>query len=89
MNSEGVRVELGRALEGHHITVDVDNLTFGFLEDLESGKVGLILEALAGVIIESDLPNGHDRAGLRLLKLTQIGPVLEGIKGSAQVPKAP
>lgn len=83
-----VRVDLKDALAGHHVLVDPDEITMGLLEDIQSGKASLLLEALANAIKGGDLPHGTDRDGLRRLKLLQCAALSTGIVGLTDVPKA-
>jgi len=51
----------------------------GFLEDMQSENAKLIIDALAGCIVDGDLPGGCDRAGLRRLRLAHLGAVVKGV----------
>lgn len=82
-----IRVELEGALAGHYLVVDDDLLTMGFLEDLQTDRVASMLSTIAQAILESDLPRGHDRAGLRSLKPAQFQAIVNGLVSRFQVPK--
>ena len=81
MPEEPVRIELDGALKGHHILVDVDGLTIGTLEDMESGKVSRILDAIMPLLMGGDLPGGTGRDGLRRLKLDEFKAVIDSLAG--------
>lgn len=87
VSDKGQRVELGGALAGHYIRVNVDALDCGVIEDMESGKVGKILAAFASLIVGGDLPHGHDHAGLRKLKPDQLTAIALAIPELFTVPK--
>jgi len=82
------RVELKGALEGHWIDVDEDKLTVGVLEDWESPSVVRTRQALEAIIADSNLPQGHDSAGLKALTRRQVRALVEGVNGYIQVPKS-
>lgn len=83
-----IRLELEGALAGRHVLVDPDALTFGLVEDLQSGRAGAMLDSLASAIVGGDLPRGTDRAGLRALTPVQMQAVIRGIDGAFEVPKS-
>jgi len=87
VTDKGKRVDLAGALAGHYVRVNVDALDCGVLEELESGKFARIMVTLAAVITVSDLPHGHDLAGLRKLKPLQLGAVVDAIPGLFEIPK--
>mgnify|MGYP003405057485 CR=1 FL=1 len=87
VSDKGKRVELAGALAGHYIRVDLDVFDCGVLEELESGRLGRIMPALAGVIVGGDLPHGHDLDGLRKLKPRQLGAVCDAMPGLFDIPK--
>jgi hypothetical protein len=82
-----ISVTLSGALAGAVIEVNGDGLTMGMIEDLQGGTAGLMLDAVASVIVGGDLPHGADRAGLRRLTPVQFAAVCEGIAGCLSVPK--
>jgi hypothetical protein len=88
MENQPIRVDLKGDLAGFHILLDPEELTFGFLEDIESMKVGAMLTALAGAIVGGDLPKGTDRAGLRRLKQNEAKALIEGVGSTFAVPKS-
>lgn len=86
--AEPIRSDLKAPLEGCHILIDPDALTFGLLEDLQSDKAKTMMDALAAVIVGGDLPKGTDRAGLRQLKPAEIVALIEGVGASFAVSKS-
>jgi hypothetical protein len=86
--AETMRVELDGALAGKHVILNADELTFGLVEDIQSNQASAVLDGLASVIIEGDLPKGCDRAGLRRLKPAEIAALLKGVGQSFQMPKS-
>lgn len=64
-----LRLDLTGPLAGHYIVIDEEKLDFGLLEDFDSSSVALTLDALAGLILEGDLPHGINRQGLRRLSV--------------------
>jgi len=86
--AEPVRVELDGPLEGHHVLIDPDALTWGVLEDLESGKHARMLDAVAGALVGGDLPTGTDRDGLRRLKAGDVPALMRGVGQAFQIPKS-
>lgn len=77
--SKCVRVDLTGALEGHHILVDPEEITFGLIADFGSANADRILNSLAECIKGGDLPKGHDRAALRKLTIPQTKEVIQGV----------
>lgn len=84
---KGQRVELGGALAGYYVRVDVDQLDCGLVEDLESRQVTKILDVLARLLVGGDLPNGHTRDALRKLKPNQMTALVDIIPGLFDIPK--
>jgi hypothetical protein len=89
---EGIRIELTGALAGHHIVVDSDKLTMGFLEDLEGPTVRHILDSTAGAILSSDIPGASTQAEMQLavrnMKRPAFMALVAGIKEAYEVPLA-
>lgn len=83
-----VRVDLDGALEGRHVLIDPESLTWGVLEDLESGKHARMLDAVASCITGGDLPHGTDRDGLRRLKAGEVPALMKGVGQAFQAPKS-
>lgn len=84
-----VRVELAAPLDGRHIVVAAEQVTFGFLEDMQSAQAKLVLDAMAAAIVGGDLPYGCDRAGLRRLSTAQMQPIIRGVMSViAEPPKS-
>lgn len=81
---EGMKktLDLAGPLKGQQIEIEEDELTFGFLEDLESGSIKLQLDALSAVIVGGDLPNGTDRKGLRRLRGPEVKAICDAIGGA-------
>lgn len=73
------RVDLNGPLAGSYVMVDDDRLTFGLLEDFQSQKVGLILDALAQLIVDGSLPHGTSREGLRALTISQAKEITDRV----------
>lgn len=88
MKDETVRVELNGDLAGHHLLLDPNELTFGLLEDVQSGQAGTMIDALALVIKGGDLPKGNDRAGLRRLTKDAMKSVIQGVGSAFEAPKS-
>lgn len=86
--AEPIRVELEGALAGHHVLLDPDALTWGMLEDLESGKHLRMIDAVVGCLVGGDLPHGTDRDGLRKLKVAEVPALMKGVGEAFQVPKS-
>jgi hypothetical protein len=83
-----IRVDLTAPLAGHWIALDDDALTMGTIEDMQSDKIGLILDAMATVIVGGDLPRGQDKAGLRRLRPMEFKAVADAFRVALEVPKA-
>lgn len=90
------RVPLADPLAGEWIDVDVEAITLGMLEDIESfQKVGLVLDALSGIITTTSLkpqgavPDGMSpvRAVLRGLRPQMLAAVVQGITRAGDIPK--
>lgn len=86
--AEPIRVDLAGALEGHHVLLDPDALTWGMLEDLESGKHRQMIDAVAGCLVGGDLPKGTDREGMRKLRAAEVADLMKGVGEAFQVPKS-
>jgi hypothetical protein len=82
-----MRVDLSEPLAGHHVEIDPKRLTFGVLEDLQSGSVKLLLDAVAKVLVGGDLPAGVTRDGLRELNVDEMTAVVKGVMTATAVPK--
>lgn len=82
-----ITVPLSDALEGHHLLIDEDRLTFGLLEDLQGERIDAVLDSLAGVIVGGDLPKGTDRQALRNLPIKQMRAVCAAVLGQYNTPK--
>lgn len=87
MADDTMRVELNGTLKGSYLILDPDALTFGLLEDLQSGQTGAMLDALAAAIVGGDLPKGTDRKGLRQLRIDAMKSVIEGVGSAFELPK--
>lgn len=85
---EVLRVDLSGALAGHHILIDSDELTFGLLEEIQSGAAAKILTAVAIAIVGGDLPKGNDRAGLRQLRVGEMKSVITGVISATEMGKS-
>lgn len=68
--------------------IDPDELTWGALEDLESGKHARMLDAVAGAIVGGDLPKGVDRDGLRRLRAAEVPALMKGVGSAFAVDKS-
>jgi hypothetical protein len=82
-----MRVDLSESLAGHHVEIDPKRMTFGVLEDLQSGSVKLLLDAVAKVLVGGDLPAGVTRDGLRELNVDEMTAVVKGVMTATAVPK--
>jgi hypothetical protein len=88
MAKDTVRVELNAPLAGKHVVLDPDELTFGLIEDLQSGQAAAMLDGLAAAIVGGDLPKGTDRVGLRRLTPEQAKALVEGVTGAFSLSKS-
>ncbi len=79
------KVELTGALEGHYVLVDMDRVTYGFVEDMALG-VNMV-NSLLEVIVGGDMPYGFDREGLRKLNIGQFKRLSVDIVNSVEIPK--
>lgn len=86
--SEPIRIDLEGALAGHHILLDPDALTWGMLEDMESGKHAAMIDAVSRCIVGGDLLHGTDRDGIRRLRPAQVTALIEGVGRAFQVSKS-
>jgi hypothetical protein len=86
--AEAKRISLDGALEGHHVMVNEDAVTMGFLEDIQTSRASVLLDALAGAVVGGELPHGTDRAGLRKLSPEKFAALLKGVTASTDIPKA-
>lgn len=91
------RVPLADPLAGEWIDVDVDAITLGMLEDIESfSKIGAVLDALSSIITATSMtpqkpaPEGMSpvRAVLRGLRPPLLAAVVQGITRAGDIPKA-
>jgi hypothetical protein len=84
-----VRVDLGTPLEGHHVQIDTEAITLGFIEDLQSQQMGPILDGLSTVIVGGDLVGEPGvRPWLRTLRVPQFNAVAGAINAAmVAVPK--
>ncbi len=88
---QGQRVDLKGPLEGHYIMVDVDEISFGLVEDIQTGQAAQILDQLAKIILGGDVVNGDEaerRAGLRKLHPRKLGAVINGVTAALALPNA-
>lgn len=76
------RVDLTGPLAGHYIVVDIDAITLGVLEDLESSRVGSVRAAIEAMIKESDI------GPMRDLHLPEFQVLIEAIGGVIRPKKA-
>lgn len=83
-----VRVDLEKPFEQYHVLVNVDEVTIGLLEDVQSGSIKQTLDALNAAIVGGELPGGTNRAGLRRLKPAEFGAVARAVVEAAKVPNA-
>lgn len=79
-------VELDGALSGHSITVDLDALDFGLLEDFDSGRVKPLIDSMARVVVDWTLPGPVTRDAIRSLKPAQGRAIVAAITGAVRVP---
>lgn len=98
--AEPMRVELvGGELAGRYVLVERKQLNGGFMEDMQSGDMKLILNALSRAIVGGDLPGfgaadlmDGDAPAVRRLALRELGieeltQVTEAVAGCLKVPK--
>lgn len=88
MDVPSIRVDLEAPLDGRYLRVNPEELTFGFMEDLQSGQFKLMLDCLAAAIVGGDLPKGTDRAGLRRLKPSEMSSVVKAVTSALEAPKS-
>ncbi len=74
-----LRVDLTGILAGKHLLLKDEELTLGFLEDLQTTQIKDFLDALSRAVIGGDLPKGTDRPGLRKLKVSQVAEITRAI----------
>ena len=86
--TDPIRVDLTDALDGHHVLIDPDGITFGLLEDLQGGQITGLLDGLTSCIVGGDLPSGTDRAGLRKLTPPKMTALVNGVVAAASIPKS-
>ena len=87
-----ITMPLEKGLSGFEIVVDLDRITLGFFEDLESPAMRDNLNALCGVIVGGKLPAGdidadNIRLRLRALKPEQFMALAEGMLKAVRTPK--
>lgn len=85
--AEPLKIQLKGSLEGVEVLLNPEELTIGFLEDIQSAEVAPILDAISRVII-GGLPTGDGRQGLRKLTPAQFAALIEGINRAISIPKA-
>jgi hypothetical protein len=84
---EIVPVTLSGPLAGKQIMVDLDRLTIGTLEDMESQRVTVVKAAICSLIVGGDL--GDDvSAATRKLKPGEFGALVDGVLGAIRPKKA-
>lgn len=76
-----MRVELEGELDGHHIVVNLAALTMGLLEDIQGGRTGPMLDAVAATLASGDIPTGTTREGLRSLTPSAFADLCAGVAG--------
>ena len=83
-----VTVALGGALAGRQIEVDLDELTIGTLEDLESQRVTSVKAALCSLIVGGDLGTGEAlSATVRRMRVAEFGALADGVLNLLQEKK--
>lgn len=87
-----VTMPLEGALAGYEIVVDLERITLGFFEDLESPAMRDNLTALCDVIVGGKLPAGEIADGkarpiLRKLKPEAFVALANGMMKAVKVPK--
>lgn len=80
MNEE--RIELTGVMAGKHIIVDVDKLTVGTIEDIQSNQMATVRGAIEGLI------TGGDVGPLRDLHLAEFHVVSDAVAGILNPKKA-
>ncbi len=91
-NKDGseLRRDLEGALNGHHIiVVNPDALTIGLLEDMQSGNIALLIDAVERCVAGGDLPHGNDREGIRKLNGAEFGSLSRAVSEAYRVPDLP
>lgn len=102
MATTPIRVGLEGDLAGFHVLLDPEELTFGLLEDLQSGQITPIIDALTTAICGGDVPKlatsnstgtpegdrKFRRAGIRRLKAGEMKALIEGVGAAFAVPKS-
>ena len=87
MDSDLIRIDLEGPLAGRFVMVDPEVLDCGLVEDMQSGQMAQMMDAVAKAVRGGDLPHGFGRADLRKLKPREFRELANGVARAIDVPK--